>query len=126
MGGRLLPGEGELPLVDLLRGLLSKKPGLTVAVEVFSEELKALPAHEIAARVALATRRVLAGCPGAKAPQALDRQAMRSGQALHRTVGLSMLRALQIRRGAAPDAAFTPCRTGTALKPGGLIRREHS
>ncbi len=68
MGGRLLPGEGELPLVDLLKGLLSQEPGLTVAVEVFSEELKALPAHEIAARVASATRRVLARVSGAEGP----------------------------------------------------------
>jgi len=59
MGGRLLPGEGETPLVSLLRALLAKEPGLTVAVEVFSDELKALPAHEIAARVASSTREVL-------------------------------------------------------------------
>src|SRR5580692_3232155 len=57
MGGRLLPGEGETPLVSLLRALLAKEPGL--AVEVFSDELKALPAHEIAARVASSTREVL-------------------------------------------------------------------
>jgi sugar phosphate isomerase/epimerase len=59
MGGRLLPGEGEIGLVSLLRTLLSKEPALTVAVEVFSDELKALPAHEIAARVASSTREVL-------------------------------------------------------------------
>ena len=45
MFGRLLPGEGELPLVALLRELLGREPGLTVGVEVFSEELKALPAR---------------------------------------------------------------------------------
>jgi sugar phosphate isomerase/epimerase len=60
MGGRLLPGEGEIALVSLLKALLTREPGLTVAVEVFSEELKALPAHEIAARVASSTREVLA------------------------------------------------------------------
>ena len=60
MGGRLLPGEGEIPLVSILRSLLTREPHLTVAVEVFSEELKALPAHEIAARVASSTREVLA------------------------------------------------------------------
>ena len=42
MFGRLLPGDGELPLVPLLRDLLGREPGLTVVVEVFSEELKAL------------------------------------------------------------------------------------
>jgi len=59
MGGRLLPGEGEIPLVSLLKALLRKEPGLTVAVEVFSDDLRALPAHEIAARVAASTRAVL-------------------------------------------------------------------
>ncbi len=59
MGGRLLPGEGELPLVPMLRGLLGRDPGLTVGVEVFSDELRALSALEIAARVAASTRCVL-------------------------------------------------------------------
>lgn len=59
MGGRLLPGEGELPLVALLKGLLGREPQLTVGVEVFSDELRALPAREIAARVAASTRAVL-------------------------------------------------------------------
>jgi sugar phosphate isomerase/epimerase len=59
MGGRLLPGEGELPLVPMLRGLLGRDPGLTVGVEVFSDELRALPPAEIAARVAVSTRSVL-------------------------------------------------------------------
>jgi sugar phosphate isomerase/epimerase len=59
MFGRLLPGEGELPLVPLLRDLLGCEPGLTVGVEVFSEELKALPPKEAAARVAASTIRVL-------------------------------------------------------------------
>jgi sugar phosphate isomerase/epimerase len=67
MGGRLLPGEGEIPLVSLLRGLLAREPGLTVAVEVFSDELRALPAHEIAARVASSTRAVLAAARAAPA-----------------------------------------------------------
>jgi len=68
MGGRLLPGEGEIPLVSLLRCLLAREPGLTVAVEVFSDELKALPAHEIAARVASSTREVLAEVRAPAAP----------------------------------------------------------
>ena len=58
MGGRLLPGEGELALVPLLAGLLAREPRLTVGVEVFSDELKALPATEIADRVAASTRAV--------------------------------------------------------------------
>jgi sugar phosphate isomerase/epimerase len=59
MGGRLLPGEGELPLVPMLQGLLGRDPGLTVGVEVFSDELRALSPTEIAARVAASTRGVL-------------------------------------------------------------------
>ena len=59
MGGRLLPGEGELALVPLLRTLLTREPELTVGVEVFSDELRCLPAGEIAARVAASTRTVL-------------------------------------------------------------------
>ena len=59
MGGRLLPGEGELALVPLLRTLLTREPELTVGVEVFSDELRSLPAGEIAARVAASTRAVL-------------------------------------------------------------------
>ncbi len=59
MGGRLLPGEGEIPLVALLGALLAREPGLTVAIEVFSDELTKLPPREIAARVAASTRSVL-------------------------------------------------------------------
>ena len=65
MGGRLLPGEGEIPLVALLKVLLAREPALTVGVEVFSDELKALSAHEIAARVASSTRAVLSALRGA-------------------------------------------------------------
>jgi sugar phosphate isomerase/epimerase len=60
MGGRLLPGEGELPLVQWLRVILGRDPGLTVGVEVFSEDLNALKPEEAAGRVAQSTRRVLA------------------------------------------------------------------
>ncbi len=60
MGGRLLPGEGELPLAALLEALFAHSPGLTVGVEVFSDELRGLPAPEVARRVAASTRAVLA------------------------------------------------------------------
>jgi sugar phosphate isomerase/epimerase len=64
MFGRLLPGEGELPLAPIVKLLLGRDPKLTVGVEVFSEELLQLPADEIAGRVALATRGVLARAAG--------------------------------------------------------------
>jgi sugar phosphate isomerase/epimerase len=68
MFGRLLPGEGELPLVPLLRDLLAREPGLTVGVEVFSEELKALPPRQAAARVAASTARLMKEVRGGAVP----------------------------------------------------------
>ena len=68
MFGRLLPGDGELPLVPLLRDLLGREPGLTVGVEVFSEELKALAPQEAAARVASSTLKVLKEVRGGLVP----------------------------------------------------------
>src|SRR5450432_3071471 len=59
MGGRLLPGEGELPLVRWLEVILARDPDLTVGVEVFSDELTALTPEDAAGRVAQTTRRVL-------------------------------------------------------------------
>jgi sugar phosphate isomerase/epimerase len=59
MFGRLLPGEGEIPLIPWLQVLRARAPELTVGVEVFSEELKALSPSEAARRVAASTRTVL-------------------------------------------------------------------
>ena len=59
MFGRLLPGEGDIPLIPWLQALDARSPGLTVGVEVFSEELKALDPAEAARRVAASTRGVL-------------------------------------------------------------------
>lgn len=42
MSGRLSPGEGELPLLEMLRAIEANSPGLDVCMEVFSEELKAM------------------------------------------------------------------------------------
>ena len=54
MSGRDLPGEGRLPLYDIARAALANNPGLTAEIEVFSEELRALPVDQAAARVARA------------------------------------------------------------------------
>jgi sugar phosphate isomerase/epimerase len=59
MFGRLLPGEGELPLVDWLDTILRQDPGLTVGVEVFSEELTRLAPENAAGRVAVTTRELM-------------------------------------------------------------------
>jgi sugar phosphate isomerase/epimerase len=68
MGGRLLPGEGELALPALIKVLLEREPGLTVGVEVFSDELRGLPAPLVAARVAASTRAVLRQALGSAGP----------------------------------------------------------
>ena len=60
MAGRLLPGDGDLPLVELTRRLLADHPKAIVGVEVFSGELQAMPAREAALLAAVATRTVLA------------------------------------------------------------------
>ena len=54
MTGRLLPGEGSLPLHDLVAAALANSPGLSAEVEVFSAELSALPIDKAAARAAAA------------------------------------------------------------------------
>jgi sugar phosphate isomerase/epimerase len=61
MSGRLLPGEGELPLTDWLTALLPRQRRLTaIGIEVFSEELRALAPDEIARRVASSGAALLA------------------------------------------------------------------
>jgi sugar phosphate isomerase/epimerase len=59
MSGRLLPGEGELPLVEMVSRLLSAQPHLTVGVEVFSDDLKSLTPTEVALKVAASAGAVL-------------------------------------------------------------------
>ena len=60
MAGRLLPGRGDLPLVDWTSRLLADHPDVIVGVEVFSGELQAMPAAEAALLGAVAARDVLA------------------------------------------------------------------
>lgn len=57
---RRLPGEGDLPLVALLRVLHELAAPAPVGVEVFSDHLHSLGAHEAARRAAEATRALLA------------------------------------------------------------------
>lgn len=54
MSGRDLPGDGELPLVELVSAAVANSPDLSVEVEVFSEALRGLPPDAIAQRVAQA------------------------------------------------------------------------
>ena len=59
MTGRSMPGDGELPLVDMLNIILPKNPGVDVGVELFSAELRALPPDVAMQRVVTAMRKVL-------------------------------------------------------------------
>jgi len=56
--------SGQLPLVETILAVQANAPGLPVNVEVFSEALRSLPPDQAAARVAEATRSVLARLPG--------------------------------------------------------------
>lgn len=61
---RQLPGEGELPLVDILRRLLAKGPLPPIGPEVFNDDLAALPLPDAARRSAEVTRQFLSALVG--------------------------------------------------------------
>ena len=54
MSGRDLPGEGQLPLHDIVRAVLAGNPGVTAEIEVFNDELRGMTSDAAAARVARA------------------------------------------------------------------------
>jgi sugar phosphate isomerase/epimerase len=56
MSGRSLPGEGELPLGEVVAAVLQNSPGVTIELEVFSEELAAMTVDAAAARTAGAVK----------------------------------------------------------------------
>ncbi|MEX5638058.1 sugar phosphate isomerase/epimerase family protein [Parafrankia sp. FMc2] len=60
MSGRLLPGDGELPLADWVGHLVAERSDLSVGAEIFSDELRALPVDVAAAQSAAALRKLLA------------------------------------------------------------------
>jgi sugar phosphate isomerase/epimerase len=62
MTGRLLPGDGELPLAAILRAALENNPGLDVELEVFNAELHSLAPGTAAARIASSLRVWLDRC----------------------------------------------------------------
>jgi sugar phosphate isomerase/epimerase len=59
MSGRLLPGDGELPLVDLLARVRRAQPELPIGIEVISDEMRGLEAGAAAAAAAAALRALL-------------------------------------------------------------------
>lgn len=56
MTGRSLPGEGELPLAEIIAAALANNPAITIELEVFSEELRGMTLDNAAARTAAAVR----------------------------------------------------------------------
>ena len=54
LGGRQLPGEGQLPLRQLVEAALANSPRATLDIEVLNDELRNLPSDETAARLAAA------------------------------------------------------------------------
>lgn len=57
LSGRRLPGEGELPLVGLVKAGLENNPAASLDIEVLNDELRSLPPQEAANRLAAAARR---------------------------------------------------------------------
>jgi len=57
--GRLLPGEGALPLAEIIRAVHANAPDLTVNAEIFSEELRQREPQDAARTIAEALGRVL-------------------------------------------------------------------
>jgi sugar phosphate isomerase/epimerase len=57
---RALPGEGEFDLAGIVAALSDTGTAAPIGVEVFSDALHALPAHQAAERAATATRAVMA------------------------------------------------------------------
>ena len=68
MAGRLLPGEGTLPLMQVVTEVLTLRPDLRIDVEVFNEELQGLAPDDAAVRVEAATRQLLERGVAARAP----------------------------------------------------------
>ncbi len=54
MAGRLMPGEGELPLYELVKAALANSPSITIEAEVINAELNAMSFDEAAASLASA------------------------------------------------------------------------
>ncbi|WP_051265081.1 sugar phosphate isomerase/epimerase family protein [Nakamurella lactea] len=60
MTGRLLPGEGALPLPEVVSWLRTTAPDVPLGVEIFSTELDAMTPDDAAATVAASLREMLA------------------------------------------------------------------
>ena len=59
MWGRLIPGEGVLPLKETIELVMANNPDIGIDGEVFSKNLIDRPADETAARIACALRKII-------------------------------------------------------------------
>jgi sugar phosphate isomerase/epimerase len=59
MWNRLIPGEGALPLKEIIELVIGNNPHIGIDAEIFSKDLKQRPADETASRVAQALRQYL-------------------------------------------------------------------
>jgi sugar phosphate isomerase/epimerase len=59
MTGRLLPGDGVLPLAEVIGGLLAARPEVPVGIEIFNDEMRAMTVERAAAESAKALRTML-------------------------------------------------------------------
>jgi sugar phosphate isomerase/epimerase len=53
MGGRVMPGEGELPIRELVEAGLENSPDATIDLEILNDELRSLTPDEAAAQLAV-------------------------------------------------------------------------
>ena len=60
---RLVPGDGAIPLAEMLAALVPRRPGVDVTVEVINSSLQQLAPRDVARRVGDAARAVLARVP---------------------------------------------------------------
>ena len=60
MSGRYLPGDGELPLVEILRPVLDARPDLAVGIEVANDALTEMSPADAAAVAAASVRNLIA------------------------------------------------------------------
>ena len=60
MSGRLVPGDGQLPLAEILSAIEENSPGLDVCIEVFNEALERADRTQAVLAMARASSRLLA------------------------------------------------------------------
>jgi len=63
LSGRLMPGEGQIRLYELVQAALGNSPGITIEVELLNDEVRAMTPDEAGAHVAAGVAKWRAGFP---------------------------------------------------------------